>query len=149
MADPICASHLTLSDLLLQVLGWPAKLPSRAYTHKGHSRANPAAAGRDGETESVNGAGRGEEGIAAPFFELVFRAGIVFLAAGGDFEGLLRAGFDGLGGGVLVMDDQLGDAGGFLGHTLLRREQGSGTQTIQRSQSPMSDVATTARHPHG
>jgi len=51
----------------------------------------------------VNGAGRREEGIAAPFFELVFRAGIAFLAAGGDFEGLLQAGFSGLSGGVLEL----------------------------------------------
>jgi hypothetical protein len=78
----------------------------------------------------VDGAGRREEGIAAPFFELVFRAGIVFLAAGGDFEGLLQAGCDGLGAGVLEMDDQLGGARGFLGHIGL--EWQSDGQCLQR-----------------
>jgi hypothetical protein len=72
------------------------KLPSWAHAHKRDARADNAAAGWQRETEAVDGAGRREEGIAAPFFELVFRAGIVFLAAGGDFECLLQAGSMGL-----------------------------------------------------
>jgi hypothetical protein len=62
---------------------------------------------------------------------------------------VFRAGFDGLGGGVLEMDDQLGGAGGFLGHKRWRREQGRGSKTAQCSQTSMSSVETTARHPHG
>ena len=92
------------------------------------SEVMKAVCSSDGQQE----AGRVEEGIATPCVKLVFCAG-----------------FDGLGGGVLEMDDQLGGAGGFLGHKRWRREQGRGSKTVQCSQTLMSSVETTARHPHG